>query len=501
MFSVEELRDSINKVCVYSSISKKEAEVLLPYMTSDDKPLIAFEGFDKKTSNKRKIILTDKDFFFVTTGMFTSAKVEKVPVNFVQNIVERKGMLLSSVDFLFQNNSEILTLQSVNKESSSKLLTIWSNIKENEKEKKNTQKEAVSSEKIGQLEALFALKEKGAISEEEYNQEKSKLLSTSTNEPAKTSEEIMKNVFPSPSLPEKGKKKKANWIGYVVLLLIVFAFVTSNKDKSKDSEQRKDTEQQTTTASQTTEKSSVDLNSGKKMLTPSRQKGSKAFVKADGTKIFKEAELKNSLGELLKGTEIRIQEGLSSTEDLPVRYKVNVMKAGKVDISGWLTEDVLSNPVNIVTQQEKSTSKRLSLNNFLNRFNRAASNLKMGHNISKNTMKFTSGSVKDYYSMVYADCLSLSLFVVHGTSDFVEAGIFYFNDKTGSYSGHVLGLMGELFYATGVINDLSEAGTILNQLDFSNIKDGFSKSIIVNDWKVYISLNDILGFMCTVGKP
>ena len=61
--------------------------------------------------------------------------------------------------------------------------------------------------------------------------------------------------------------------------------------------------------------------------------------------------------------------------------------------------------------------------------------------------------------------------------------------------------MGELFYATGVINDLSEAGTILNQLDFSNIKDGFSKSIIVNDWKVYISLNDILGFMCTVGKP
>ena len=71
-------------------------------------------------------------------------------------------------------------------------------------------------------------------------------------------------------------------------------------------------------------------------------------------------------------------------------------------------------------------------------------------------MVFGTGSVNDTYSMRYADCLSLLLAVTHGTTDFVQGWVNYAGDRTGSYSEHALLLMGELFYATGVINDLSE---------------------------------------------
>ncbi|MBR2208194.1 MAG: SHOCT domain-containing protein [Synergistaceae bacterium] len=491
MLSTDSLQDAINKVCVYTSLNKKGAEALAQYMASDEKPLILFEGVERDSDSK-KIFLTDRNLFFITLGMFSAPKVSKIPLSNIQNIVERRGMLLANVDIYVQN-LPVFTFGSVQKEASSKLLTTWQMLKD------ETQKlaisESTSSEKIEKLEALFALKEKGAISEEEYNREKSKILNTQL-----TAEETAQPIIAS--LPKQEVKKQDSSFGksIVGLAIIIVFFIMLTHPSDKDNAKLSNN-----SAKKTATVTAVNLNTGE-VIKPSRKEGSKAFVKTDGTKIFKESELKNSLGELMKGTELRIQEGVASSGNLPVRYKVNVMKAGKIDITGWLTDDALTNPVDLVAQQKKSGAKKseykhLPLDDFVSSFNSISSALKDGHSISERGMIFTPGSVNDSYRIKYADCLFLSLFVVHDTSDFVQAFINYGGDKTGDYASHLICLIGELFYATGVINDFSETATLLDRLKFSNLHDGAFNSIIVNGWRVYISYSDITGLMCGVEKP
>ena len=171
-------------------------------------------------------------------------------------------------------------------------------------------------------------------------------------------------------------------------------------------------------------------------------------------------------------------------------------------MTGWLTDDALTNPVDLAAQQKKSeNNKRLSLNDFISRFNSMASNLGSGHKILKKNMVFSSGPVNDSYQIKYAGCLIFSLFVAHGTDDFVQSFIIYGGDKNGDYSTHLIYLITELFYATGVIGGSSETGAILNRLKFSNMYDGAFNSIIVNGWRAYISLSSVTGFMCGVEEP
>ena len=74
---------------------------------------------------------------------------------------------------------------------------------------KPTNSETASPEKIEKLESLFALKEKGAISEEEYNQEKAKLLNAGTQRKVEEKETAQPVIT---SVPKQEVKKEGEFL-------------------------------------------------------------------------------------------------------------------------------------------------------------------------------------------------------------------------------------------------------------------------------------------------
>lgn len=153
------------------------------------------------------------------------------------------------------------------------------------------------------------------------------------------------------------------------------------------------------------------------------------------------------------------------------------------------------------TPQRKPVTNQLSINDCVYRFNVAASRAKLDHNLSLENMIFSPGSVNDVYITKYADCLALTLVSVHDKTDFVQGYVLYAGDKTGNHAAEAIILIGELLYATGVTNELSDTANVLNRLGFGNLHDGYEKSIIENGWKVYITSNSMFGVMCGVEKP
>ena len=141
-------------------------------------------------------------------------------------------------------------------------------------------------------------------------------------------------------------------------------------------------------------------------------------------------------------------------------------------------------------------AKNISIDNFIYRFNSVP-----GHSLSKQSMQFTSGAINDSYMINYAECLNLSLFVKHGTPGFVQGYVLYGGDKIGSYAEHALVLMGELFYAAGAIDDVSETMAVLKKLGLNNLQSDTTNSIIRNGWKLFLTSNSLFGIMCGVEKP
>ena len=268
-------------------------------------------------------LLTDLNVFIVLkASMFGAPSVIAISLKDVDSVIENRGLLLSQLVLISKGTT--YTLHNAQKEATAAFVNYFNKRK------------------------LELLNSETNVSAQPVQNENS--TDTSNIQAAQSVPTISKPITDQSVKPSKKKPGcMTRILQSFLLIIILLAIIGKFSDKDGKDHATDSNSKQTTNAIQRTNE----------VVTPSRQKGSKAFVKANGIKIFKEAELKNILGELIQGTEIRIQEGLSSSGDLPVRYKVNVMKSGKVDIVGWLAEDTLSNPVDVAAQQRAQEQERV----------------------------------------------------------------------------------------------------------------------------------------------
>jgi len=118
------------------------------------------------------LISTDRRLIFIDKGLLYGLKVEDFPLNKITSIQYETGLLLGKVKIYTSGN--IATIENVEKTSSRKFAEFVRDKLSQPKENNVT----VNSQPnvLDQLEKLAKLKENGIISEEEFNDQKKKLL-------------------------------------------------------------------------------------------------------------------------------------------------------------------------------------------------------------------------------------------------------------------------------------------------------------------------------------
>ena len=206
MITVDEIKKSVNSVGINAVISKKEAKVVSSIIADDEKPMLLFAGLDERDNNSKKIILTDRNLFFLTSKAFRAVRYETVPLFSVLDIQEKQGFMLAEIAIHLANAT--IHINMVSKKASSKLVSFLPTLRE------KISSNEISLDKTRKLDALFSLKEKGAITEEEYEREKDKILSNSSSS---------NSVISQPTAPER--KKSGCVVRLLQLAAVVFAVI------------------------------------------------------------------------------------------------------------------------------------------------------------------------------------------------------------------------------------------------------------------------------------
>lgn len=118
------------------------------------------------------LVSTNRRLFFIDKGLLYGLKVEDFPLDKITSIQYETGLLLGKVKIHTSGN--IATIDNVEKTSSRKFAEFVRDKLSQPKE--NNVVANAQPNVLDQLEKLGALKEKGILSEEEFNNEKKKLL-------------------------------------------------------------------------------------------------------------------------------------------------------------------------------------------------------------------------------------------------------------------------------------------------------------------------------------
>ena len=313
----EALKAKLKEVKIDAKANARELNKIADYLDVNETPLLFFKGMIN--SQSKKILLTSSRVLFITSGVFSGVEITEIPLQKINSVTSDKGIMFGKIKILTVAGNTPTAIDTYVKDAASRFASICAQHKGNSNTLEN-----------------FA-----QVSEREM-------------------------PVSSPTNSSTPKKKKPGCLSRIFQFICLVILVAGIKEYiSPSDKEQKGTEP---SASVSSEKSSVstpsngsvrvDANTMKvisEVIPATRKKGSKAFIKQDGTTLFKESALKNGLGELAKGTEVRIREGANGASDgTPVRYKVQVMVKGKPDKSGWIKEDSLTNPVQIQTKQEQT---------------------------------------------------------------------------------------------------------------------------------------------------
>ena len=157
---------------------KKEFNYLQEILQDNEQILAFSSGF--MDGNTWLISLTDRRIIFLDKGLIYGLKQDIIPLNRVNAISGKTGMMFGNIQVTDGARTRII--KNVWKKT---VITFTNKVQETLdainkspvlRSSENTQQPATKENKYEELEKLAALKEKGLISEEEFNQEKKKLL-------------------------------------------------------------------------------------------------------------------------------------------------------------------------------------------------------------------------------------------------------------------------------------------------------------------------------------
>ena len=157
-----------------SFIGRREIKELPEILWEDEKVEKIIQG--TYNNGNGILVCSSKRLIFIDKGLLYGLKVEDFPLDKVSSIQYKTGLLLGKLTIYSSGNKAII--DNVDKKqirAFSDYVTTKLNSKGNEA---GANDESKDNDVIGQLEKLSQLKEKGILTEEEFDKAKAKILNT-----------------------------------------------------------------------------------------------------------------------------------------------------------------------------------------------------------------------------------------------------------------------------------------------------------------------------------
>ena len=119
-------------------------------------------------------VVTDVRFLLVDKGLIGGLSLLEMPISQVKSISYKTGFLFA--DLLIDTGGQIKKLENLTKEDAPKVAAIVSDLLHRKKESAPAPKAQDDSDIVSKLERLAAMREKGILTDEEFAQQKAKLL-------------------------------------------------------------------------------------------------------------------------------------------------------------------------------------------------------------------------------------------------------------------------------------------------------------------------------------
>lgn len=169
---LEEIKAELEKLNINPTFfARKEIHELPNVLSTDEKIVYLVEGRNKTTQHHIILVATDRRLIFIDKEFMYGLKVEDFSYNKVSSIQYEKSLMLASIDISISDN--ILEIDGVGKYEAELFCEKVRDFMSRPKEYFQPRNEPSV---LDQLEQLGRLKENGVITEEEFTEQKKKLI-------------------------------------------------------------------------------------------------------------------------------------------------------------------------------------------------------------------------------------------------------------------------------------------------------------------------------------
>ncbi|KPH14546.1 PH domain-containing protein [Chryseobacterium sp. ERMR1:04] len=169
---LEEIKAELEKLNINPTFfARKEIRELPNVLSTDEKIVYLVEGRNKTTQHHIILVATDRRLIFIDKEFMYGLKVEDFSYSKVSSIQYEKSLMLASIDISISDN--ILEIDGVGKYEAELFCEKVRDFMSRPKEYFQPRNEPSV---LDQLEQLGRLKENGVITEEEFTEQKKKLI-------------------------------------------------------------------------------------------------------------------------------------------------------------------------------------------------------------------------------------------------------------------------------------------------------------------------------------
>ena len=182
MWTKEKIKEFASHIRYHCQFTSGELNTLHTVLFDDEDFFGMTEGMMKKVHHKKHsgygiALLTDRRFLFYHKSLLGTVIKEEFPLNTISSISFRKGVMFGSLHVYAANVDEII-IEPCDNKNAARIAEAWQLLLTERNIIAAGLANEPASDTVAELEKWHSLKEKGIITEEEYNLKKRQILNS-----------------------------------------------------------------------------------------------------------------------------------------------------------------------------------------------------------------------------------------------------------------------------------------------------------------------------------
>ncbi len=180
MWTKEKIKTFARDINYHHHNTSGELNTLHTILADDEDCFGMTEGMMKKIHSTKYsgygiALLTNKRFLFYYKGFLGSVTREEFPLNTISSITFHKGLVFGSLHVYAANVDEVI-IQPCDNDNAARIAHVWQHIVNERNIFETIPANETTADPIAELEKWHSLKERGLITDDEYNSKKKQIL-------------------------------------------------------------------------------------------------------------------------------------------------------------------------------------------------------------------------------------------------------------------------------------------------------------------------------------